>query len=513
MTETLATSILHAILDARVYDVAVESELDSAERLSSRLGNHIWLKREDQQPTFCYKVRGSYNKMSRLTDRERKRGVIAASAGNHAQGVAKSAQEIGCDAVIVMPVTTPAVKLQAVERWGARVELVGDSFDEAYQRAMEIQKKENRVFVHPFDDPDVIAGQGTVAPEILRQLGTKPLHAVFVPVGGGGLIAGLAAYIKQLRPDVQVIGVEPEEADSMAKSLEAGRRVRLKKVGIFADGVAVKQVGAHTFKLCREFVDEIVTVSTDEICAAIKDICEDTRTLVEPSGALGVAGIKRWLRDQKGHGNRVRGKHIVAILSGANMNFDRLRHVSERAEIGERREAILAVTIPEHSGSYLRFISILGDRNVSEFNYRYANESEAHIFLGVQINRTREIESLVRRLQKQGYQTTDLTDNEIAKVHIRHLVGGRAPDVKDERLISFEFPERPGALKNFLDQVGTDWNITLFHYRNHGSDFGRVLCGMQVAPGRQREFRKFLRKLGYQHTDETDNPVHRLFLA
>ena len=502
-----ADTILKAILNARVYEVARETALDRARLLSDRLDNHIWIKREDQQSIFCYKIRGAYNKMAQLSTAERKRGVVVASAGNHAQGVAMSAHRLGCTAIVVMPVTTPTVKLEAVKRWGARVELVGDSFDEAYEFAVEIGHRGRHIFVHPFDDPAIIAGQGTVGQEILKQH-RGILHAVFIPVGGGGLIAGVAAYIKQIRPEVKIIGVEPVESDAMRQSLAAGRRIRLRRVGIFADGVAVKQVGRLNFKLCRQFVDAMVTVSTDEICAAIKDVCEDTRTLLEPSGALGIAGLKKWL-----HGNRVSGQNLVAIASGANMNFDRLRHVSERAEIGEKREAILAVTIPEKPGSYRRFIGALGNRSVSEFNYRYSGTEQAHIFVGVQISHAEEIGRLIARLEKGGYKTVDLTDNEIAKIHARHLVGGRAAGLEHERLFSFEFPEKPGALKNFLDQIGSTWNITLFHYRNHGSDFGRVLCGIQVPVRLRGRFDRFLEQLSYRHHEETENPVYTLFLS
>ena len=508
-----AADVLKSILNARVYDVAEETDLQPARLLSSRLHNKIFLKREDQQPIFCYKLRGAYNKMRQLSSSQLKQGVIVASAGNHAQGVAMSAQKLGCKSTIVMPVTTPEVKVEAVKRWGAKVVLNGDSFDEAYHHALEIQAREDLVFVHPFDDLDIIAGQGTVGQEILRQHTGGKIHSIFLPIGGGGLIAGVAAYVKQLQPEIRIIGVEPDESDAMRRSLQAGRRVKLKEVGIFADGVAVKQVGKHTFKLCQQFVDEVVTVSTDEICAAIKDICEDSRTLVEPSGALALAGVKHWLREKRKAGTLVSNQNIVAICSGANMNFDRLRHVSERAEIGQRREAILAVTIPERPGSYRQFINILGKRSVSEFSYRHSNSSDAHIFVGVQISTRQEVNKLVQKLMSKGYPTLDLTDNEMAKIHARHLVGGRAHGLENERLLSFEFPERPGALKNFLDQIGTTWNITLFHYRNHGSDFGRVLCGIQVPPDMNKQFKQFLKQLGYRHKDETDNPIYKLFLS
>lgn len=512
MSAKSQVSYLTDILNARVYDVAHETALDHARLLSKRLNNQIWLKREDQQPVFCYKIRGAYNKMMSLSKEALARGVVAASAGNHAIGVALSAHKLGCKAVIVMPLTTPEVKLEAVKRWGADVRLVGDNFDAAYQYALQLSTKERRTIIHPFDDPAIIAGQGTVGLEVLKQ-SHHPIDAIFLPVGGGGLIAGVATYVKQVRPEVQIIGVEPEEADAMHRSLKAGRRVRLKEVGIFADGVAVKQVGKETFRLCRQTVDHIVRVNTDEICAAIKDIFEDTRTLVEPSGALGVAGAKRWIQEAEQQGRPILDNNLVIICSGANVNFDRLRHISERAEIGERREAILAVTIPEKPGSFRRFCSFIGNRQVSEFNYRYSSDDCAHIFVGVQISKPEDIEKLISRLASKGFPTVDLTDNEMAKVHARHMVGGRASGIEDERLYSFEFPERIGALRNFLDQVGTRFSITLFHYRNHGSDFGRVLCGIRVPGSEGKVFSKFLKNLGYRYKEETDNPVYRLFLA
>lgn len=499
------------ILNARVYDVARETPLDHARLLSDRLDNNIWLKREDQQPVFCYKIRGAYNKMLSLSEEERQRGVVVASAGNHAIGVALSANRLGCGAIVVMPQTAPAVKVEAVQRWGAEVRLVGDSFDGAADYARELSQKEGKVMIPPFDDPAIIAGQGTVGMEILKQ-STARIDAIFLPVGGGGLTAGVAAYVKQVQPRVRIIGVEPDESDAMYQSVLAGRRVKLKQVGIFADGVAVKQVGRETFRLCRELVDEYIRVSTDEICAAIKDTFEDTRTLVEPSGALGVAGIKRWLQERQSAGHPVTGQNLVAVCSGANVNFDRLRHISERAEIGERREAILAVTIPERPGSFRHFCSLIGNREVSEFNYRYSSDDCAHIFVGVQIRERHDIEELVENLESHGFPTEDLTDNEMAKLHARHMVGGRAPGLVDERIFSFEFPERIGALRNFLDRLGTDFNITLFHYRNHGSDFGRVLCGIMVPREDRKAFREFLRELGYSYREETDNPVYRLFL-
>lgn len=526
MPHNYPVNYLTAILNSRVYEAAKETPLELAGLLSERLGNNIWLKREDTQPIFCYKIRGAYNKMVSLTASELKRGVVAASAGNHAQGVAMSARQLGCEALIVMPITTPSIKIKAVRRWGAKLKLIGDSYDEAFEYAQTICKKQKRKFISAFDDPLIIAGQGTVGLEIIKQ-STEPIDAVFVPVGGGGLISGVAVYIKQLRPQVKIIGVEPFESDALYRSLQAGKRIKLNKVGIFADGVAVRQIGKENFKICRDFVDDVVRVTTDEICAALKDICEDTRTLVEPSGALSVAGIKRWLKDNEGHGRAKdknqakdqakehKGKrmNLVAIVSGANMNFDRLRHVSERAEIGEKREAIIAVTIPENRGSFRRFYRTLGHRNVSEFSYRYANETEAHIFVGVQIKQRDEIGELIKKLAAKGISSLDLTDNELAKIHARYMVGGRVPELTNERIFSFEFPERPGALGKFLDEIGTTWNITLFHYRNHGSDFGRVLCGIQVPNQSRKEFNNFLQQLGYAYREETNNPAYALFLC
>lgn len=518
MHQNYPVNYLKAILNSRVYEVAKETPLELAEQLSERFGHNIWLKREDTQPIFCYKIRGAYNKMVSLTASELKRGVVAASAGNHAQGVAMSAQQLGCEALIVMPVTTPSIKIKAVQRWGAKLELIGDNYDEAFEYAQNVCKKQKRKFISAFDDPLIIAGQGTVGLEIIKQ-STDSLDAVFVPVGGGGLIAGVAVYIKQLRPEIKVIGVEPFESDALYQSLQAGRRIKLNKVGIFADGVAVKQIGKENFKICRDFVDEVVRVSTDEICASIKDICEDTRTVVEPSGALASAGIKRWLKDNEMKNKdsqvtrRKRKKmNLVAIVSGANMNFDRLRHVSERAEIGEKREAIIAVTIPENRGSFRRFYHTLGQRNISEFNYRYASDTEAHIFVGVQIKHRKQIDELIKRLAAKGISSLDLSDNELAKIHARYMVGGRVSEITNERIFSFEFPERLGALGKFLDRIGTTWNITLFHYRNHGSDFGRVLCGIQVPNQSRKEFNDFLRQLGYAYREETDNPAYTLFL-
>ncbi|HSD96082.1 MAG TPA: threonine ammonia-lyase, biosynthetic [Sulfuricaulis sp.] len=499
---------LKKIESARVYDVARETPLELAPVLSRRTGNHVWLKREDEQPVFSFKCRGAYNKMAGLPKAELKKGVVAASAGNHAQGVALAASKLGTKAVIVMPRTTPQIKVDAVRNLGGKVVLHGDNYDEAYTHAREIANKRKLVFVHPYDDPDVIAGQGTIGMEILKQH-SGPIHAVFVPVGGGGLIAGIAAYIKQLRPEIKIIGVEPEDADAMEKSLKAGKRVLLDHVGIFADGVAVRQVGEETFRLCKQFVDEMIIVSNDEICAAIKDIFEDRRSILEPAGALAYAGLKRYA-EQK----RLKGKNLVAIASGANVNFDRLRYVAERAEVGERREAILAVTIPERPGALKQFCTILGGHNITEFNYRFADPKAAHIFVGVQIPPdSADVKKLVGTLRKHGYATLDMTDNEMAKLHIRHLVGGRAPNAVNEFLYRFEFPERPGALMNFLNKMGGSWNISLFHYRSHGADFGRVLVGMQVPPQDKKKFQKFLDSVGYEYAEETGNPAYKLFLS
>ena len=495
------------ILTARVYEVAEETPLEFASLLSRRLGNRIWLKREDKQPIFSFKCRGAYNKMAALPRKTLKKGVIAVSAGNHAQGVALAANHLKSRATIVMPRTTPHIKVDAVRSLGGKVVLYGDSYDEAYEHAMVLCKKRRLAFVHPYDDPDVIAGQGTIGFEILKQH-AGDLHAIFVPVGGGGLIAGIGAYVKQLRPQVRIIGVEPEDADAMARSLAAGRRVRLQHVGSFADGVAVREPGRETFRLAKNFVDEVVVVTNDEICAAIKDIFEDQRLTLEPAGALAFAGVKRYVEREK-----LRSTELVAIASGANVNFDRLRHVSERAEVGERREAILAVNVPERPGSFQKFCSVIGNHSITEFNYRYADPSRAHVFVGVEISDAKEIKKLVGTLRKRGYETLDMTDNEMAKLHIRHLVGGRAPNAMNEILYRFEFPERPGALRNFLNKVGQAWNISLFHYRNHGADFGRVLVGMQVPPKEMVQFRQFLNSLGYEYVEETNNPAYQLFLS
>ena len=498
---------LERILTAQVYDVAIETPLEPAPNLSARLQNRVLLKREDMQPVFSFKLRGAYNKMAHLSSAQLARGVIAASAGNHAQGVALAAQKMGCRAVIVMPTTTPRIKIDAVKARGAEVVLAGDSYDEAYTHAVELERRDRLVFVHPYDDPDVIAGQGTIGMEILRQH-PKPIHAVFCCVGGGGLISGVAAYVKRLRPQTKIIGVEAADADAMARSLAAGRRVRLAQVGLFADGAAVKMVGEETFRLCREYVDEMILVDTDAICAAIKDVFEDTRTILEPAGALAVAGAKEYAGR-----NRIRDKTLVAVASGANINFDRLRFVAERAEVGEQREAVLAVTIPEKPGSFKKFCALLGERSITEFNYRYSDPDEAHVFVGVQVHHRGESRKLVDSLRRHGLPTLDLTDDEMAKLHIRYMVGGHAPDVDNEVIYRFEFPERPGALMKFLNSMRHDWNISLFHYRNHGADYGRVLVGMQVPGAEMDEFRAFLGRVGYDYVEETANPGYELFLG
>ncbi len=498
---------LQKILTAKVYDVAQESPLEKAAGLSARLNNTLLLKREDMQSVFSFKLRGAYNKMAHLSREALDAGVICASAGNHAQGVALAAKRMGARAVIVMPVTTPAVKVAAVKARGGEVVLIGDTFDEAAAHARELEKELGLTFVHPFDDPDVIAGQGTIGMEILRQH-QGPLHAIFVAIGGGGLISGVASYVKRVRPEVKVIGVQPVDSDAMRRSIAAGKRVKLDNVGLFADGVAVKQVGEETFRIARELVDEIILVDTDDTCAAIKDVFEDTRSILEPAGALAIAGAKAYVEREK-----LRGKTLVAVACGANMNFDRLRFVAERAEIGERREAILAVTIPEARGSFRRFCEIVGKRNVTEFNYRIADSAAAHIFVGLSVHDRADVAKLVRNLAKHAFTALDLTDDELAKSHVRHMVGGHSALARDELLYRFEFPERPGALMNFLTAMRPDWNISLFHYRNHGADVGRVLVGMQVPEKEMGVFRNFLDTLGYRYWDESANPAYRLFLG
>jgi len=496
---------IEKILKARVYDVARETPLEEARGLSERLGNNVLIKREDLQPVFSFKLRGAYNKMASLSDEELSRGVVAASAGNHAQGVALSAQQMGVKATIVMPKTTPEIKVQAVRKYGAKAVLFGDAYDDAYHKALELSEDKGLTLVHPYDDPEVIAGQGTIAMEILRQHAGR-IDVVFIPVGGGGLIAGMAAYLKYLYPDIRVVGVEPEDAPTLHNALKSKRRVVLDQVGIFADGVAVKQIGKETFRLARKLVDEVVLVSSDEICAAIKDIFDDTRSIAEPAGALAVAGLKKYVEQ-----NGVEKQTLIAVDSGANINFDRLRHVAERAEIGERKEAVLAVTIPERPGSFKQFCKLLGKRQITEFNYRYADQADAHIFVGVQLGGDEDPQNLITRLSDKGYPVEDLSDNEAAKLHVRYMVGGRQSGIDDEILYRFEFPERPGALLQFLTNLGRTWNISLFHYRNHGAAFGRVLCGVQVPSDERADFQKFLEDLGYHYWEETDNPVYKLF--
>lgn len=498
---------LKRINAARVYDVAIETPLIIANQLSGRIGNRLFLKREDMQPVHSFKLRGAYNKIAQLSAEERARGVICASAGNHAQGVALSGRKLGIRAVIVMPRTTPEIKVRAVAGFGGEVVLHGDSYDEAAAHAAEIQARDGLVYVHPFDDPDVIAGQGTIGMEIVRQH-PQDIHAVFVCVGGGGLLAGVAAYIKSVRPAIRVIGVEPEDAASMGAALSAGERVKLKEVGLFADGVAVRQAGVEPFRLCSKHVDAMMTVSIDEICAAVRDIYEDTRSLAEPAGALAVAGAKKYAAE-----TGVIDQDLIAIQSGANVNFDRLSYIAERAELGEQREALLAVTIPEQPGSFRRFCTIIGDRSISEFNYRYADATSAQIFVGVKLaNGTAERDALIGELEAGGYDVLDMSRNEMAKLHVRHMVGGRARGAGDEILFRVEFPERPGALLKFLDSVGDRWNISLFHYRNHGHAHGLVLVGMQVGEDEQAECRAALDALGYEYAEETGNPVYQLFL-
>jgi threonine dehydratase len=501
-----ATDYLRKILTAKVYDVAIESPLDSAASLSARLDNHVLLKREDLQEVFSFKLRGAYNKMAHLPADALSRGVICASAGNHAQGVALSAKRLGCRAVIVMPETTPQVKVDAVRARGGEVVLHGESYTDAYGHALVLEKAQGLSFVHPFDDPDVIAGQGTIAMEILRQH-QGPIDAVFCAIGGGGLISGVAAYIKAVRPEIKVIGVQTVDSDAMTRSVKAGKRVTLPDVGLFADGTAVKLVGKETFRLARDLVDDYILVDTDALCAAMKDVFQDTRSIVEPSGALGVAGIKEYVAR-----HQVKGQTLVAVTCGANMNFDRLRFVAERAEIGEQREAVFAVTIPEERGSFRRFCVLLGQRSVTEFNYRISDARVAHVFVGLSISHRAEADQLAQQFNEQGFATVNLTDDELAKQHVRHMVGGRSELAREERLYRFQFPERPGALMRFLNAMDPDWNISLFHYRNQGADYGRILVGMQVPKRDKKAFKAFLDGLHYPCIDETDNPVYQLFL-
>jgi threonine dehydratase len=495
------------ILTARVYDVAEETPLEYAPNLSARLNNQLLLKREDMQSVFSFKLRGAYNKMAQLPPDKLAQGVIAASAGNHAQGVALGASRLGTKAIIVMPVTTPQVKIDAVKARGGEVILHGDTYDDAYKHALTLEQEKDLTFIHPFDDPYVIAGQGTIGMEILRQY-QKPIHAIFVAIGGGGLISGIAAYVKRLRPEIKIIGVEPVDANAMYQSLQAGERIRLPQVGLFADGVAVREVGEETFRLCQEYVDEVILVETDDTCAAIKDVFEDTRSILEPAGALAIAGAKAYV-EREG----ISGQTLVAVACGANMNFDRLRFVAERAELGERREAIFAVTIPETPGSLHKFCDCMGKRNLTEFNYRIADEKIAHIFVGVQVQDRNDAANIAKIFEGCGFETLDLTDDELTKLHLRHMVGGHSPLADPELLYRFEFPERPGALMKFVASMSPNWNISLFHYRNNGADYGRIVVGMQVPPHEMQEWQAFLDTLGYRYWDESQNPAYKLFLG
>lgn len=494
------------ILTARVYDVAQETALEVAPNLSARLNNKLLLKREDMQSVFSFKLRGAYNKMAQLSPDLLAQGVIAASAGNHAQGVALAASHLGTRAIIVMPVTTPQVKVNAVISRGGEVVLHGDTYDDAYAFARQLEAEKGLTFIHPFDDPHVIAGQGTIGMEILRQH-QKPIHAIFVAIGGGGLISGIGAYVKRLRPEIKIIGVEPIDSDAMNQSLKAGKRVRLSQVGLFADGVAVREVGEETFRLCQEYVDEIILVDTDDVCAAIKDVFEDTRSILEPAGALAIAGAKAYVEREQ-----IAEQTLIAVACGANMNFDRLRFVAERAEFGERREAIFAVTIPEQPGSLRRFCECLGKRNLTEFSYRIADEKEAHIFIGVQIQNRADAVKIAATFEDCGFKTLDLTDDELTKLHVRHMVGGRSMLADHELFYRFEFPERPGALMKFVGSMSPNWNISVFHYRNNGADYGRIVVGIQVPPDEMQEWQAFLDTLGYQYGDESHNPAYKLFL-
>jgi threonine dehydratase len=499
---------IRQILDAKVYDLAVQTPLDALPRLGRRLNAAVFAKREDLQPVFSFKIRGAYNKIAQLTESQRKAGVICASAGNHAQGVAISARRLGIEALVVMPVTTPAIKVEAVKFHGASTVLHGDTFDEAYAHARSIEKERGMTFIHPYDDPAVIAGQGTVGMEILHQHSDQ-IEAIFVPIGGGGLAAGIASYVKFLRPEVKVIGVEPKDAASMQSAIRQGERVVLDRVGLFADGVAVRQAGEETFRLCKTLLDDVLTCDTDEICAAMKDTFEDLRVMVEPAGALALAGVKQYISR-----NSERSGALIAINSGANLNFDRLRHVAERAELGEAREILLAVTIPEEIGSYRRFISALEGQAITEFNYRISDGGDARVFVGIKTTDAhREKGGIVQALRGLGYGVVDISENETAKLHVRYMVGGRVPNLHNEMVLRFEFPERPGALAKFLEGIGVDWNITLFHYRNHGADYGRVLVGVSVSPEDRARFLMRMDALGYDYEDETSNEAYRLFLG
>lgn len=503
----MSCDYLIEILNARVYDVAKESPLEPAPNLAKRLNNKVLLKREDLQSVFSFKLRGAYNKMAHLSPEQLDCGVIAASAGNHAQGVALAATRLGTRAVIVMPVVTPQVKVNAVKARGGEVILHGNAYDDAYAHARQLSEEQNLTFIHPFDDPKVIAGQGTIGMEILRQC-QQPIHAIFVAIGGGGLISGIAAFIKRVRPDIKIIGVEPKDSNAMGQSLAKGERVHLPRVGLFADGVAVRYVGEETFRLCQEYVDEVMVVSTDDTCAAIKDVFEDTRSILEPAGALAIAGLKAYVKREG-----LKDQNLVAVACGANMNFDRLRFVAERAELGEGREAIFAVTIPEQPGSLRKFCQCMGDRNLTEFNYRIANVAEAHIFVGIQIHDPSEIQTLAETFEANGFKTLNLTDDELTKLHLRHMVGGRSTQAEHELLYRFEFPECPGALMTFIEAMSPDWNISGFHYRNNGSDYGRIAIAVQVPPDELDQWQQFREQMGYPYCDETNNPAYKLFLS
>jgi threonine dehydratase len=499
---------IRLIDEASVYDVASETPLELASNLSARLGNRILMKREDLQQVFSFKLRGAYNKLATLSQEALDAGVICSSAGNHAQGVALAAQRKDVRAVIVMPNTTPSIKVDAVRALGGEVVLHGDTYDDAHARAKELEQEQGLTFIHPFDDPAVIAGQGTIGRELLNQL-EEDVQAIFVPIGGGGLIAGIAAYVKGKRPDIKIIGVEPEDSAAMKESLAAGELITLDHAGIFADGVAVRRVGEETFRLCQQLVDEIITVDTDQICAGIRDIFEDTRSIVEPAGALAVAGAKKYIA-----ASNIQEQTFVVINCGANVNFDRLRHIAERAAVGEQREMLLGVEIPEEPGSFRKFCEAIGRRGITEFNYRYSDSRKAHIFVGVELRHgADEHAELVAKLTRLGFPLVDLSDNEMAKLHVRHMVGGSAAKIENERIFRFEFPERPGALLDFLKAIGTDWNISLFHYRNHGSDYGRILAGIQVPDEDSDELEAHLADLGYSYSEESDNPAYSMFLA
>jgi threonine dehydratase len=499
---------IERILRAKVYDVAVETPLDFAKTLSARMGNDIYLKREGLQSVFSFKLRGAYNKIASLTEGERKKGVIAASAGNHAQGVALSANKLGINSLIVMPTTTPEIKVKAVQAWGAKIVLFGDSYDEALAHAEEIKQDQGLIFIHPYDDPDVIAGQGTIGMEILQQR-TGVIEAIFVPVGGGGLISGIAAYVKFVRPEIKIIGVEPDDADCLNQALAEKRRITIKQVGLFADGVAVKQIGKEPFKLAQKYVDDVITVSTDEICAAIKDIFDDTRSVAEPAGALAVAGLKKYVEQ-----NKSKGQSLIAIESGANVNFDRLRYVAERTLVGEHKEILLAVTVPEVPGSFLKFCKSLGKRNITEFNYRYFDNKMARVFVGISCSgKTSDRDDLIFHIENKGLSVIDLTLNELAKDHVRYMVGGHPHQCLGEIVYSIQFPERPGALLKFLSSLGSRWNISMFHYRNHGAAFGKVLLGVQMPQSEKRDFQQSLNELGFEYQEETKNPAYNIFLG